>query len=75
LLPRGLLRVLLVEALVPVAWLEVVPWLVKRILRVVVWDPSSGSYGFDHLSSLGVLYGFGLVLVVVLREWRGNDCV
>jgi hypothetical protein len=65
----------LVEALIPVARLEGVPWLVKRILRAVVRDSSSGSYGFNHLSGLCVLYGFGLVLIVVFRKWRGDDCV
>jgi hypothetical protein len=75
LLPRGLLGVLLVGALVPIVWLEVVSWLVERILGAVVWDSSSGPYSFDHLLGFGVLYGFGLVLVVILGEWGSNDRV
>jgi hypothetical protein len=66
---------LLIEVLVPVARLEGVPWLVKHILRAVVWDPSSGSYSFYHLFCLGVLYGFGLILVVVFQERRCDDCI
>jgi hypothetical protein len=75
LLSWRLLGVLLIGALVPATWLEVVSWLVERVLKAVIWDPSSGSYGFDHLSSLSVLYSFGLVLVVVFREWGSDDCI
>src|SRR5580693_5203332 len=71
LLSRGLL----IGSLVPVTWLEVIPRLVKRILGSIVWDSSSGPYGLDHLSGFGMLYGFGFVLVVILREWEHNDCV
>jgi hypothetical protein len=74
-LSRGLLRVLLIEALVPVAWLEGVPWLVKCILRAGVWDSSSGSYSLYHLSGFSVLYGLGLVLVVVFGHRRGDNCI
>jgi hypothetical protein len=56
-------------------WLKVVPLLVERVLGAVIWDPSSGSYSFYHLSSLGVLHGFGLVLVVVLWEGGCDDCI
>jgi hypothetical protein len=71
LLSRGLL----IGSLVPVTWLEVIPRLVKRILGLIVWDSSSGPYGLDHLLGFGMLYGFGFVLVVILREWGHNDCV
>jgi hypothetical protein len=72
LLSLRLLGVLLIEALVPVTWLEVASWLIERVLRAVIRDPSSGSYGFDHLSSLSVLYGLGLVLIVIFRERGGQ---
>jgi hypothetical protein len=75
LLSQGLLGVLLIGSLVPVAWLEVIPWLIKHTLGAVVWDSSPGSYSFDHLSSFGVLYGLGLVLVVVFGHWRGDYCI
>jgi hypothetical protein len=65
----------LIEALVPAARLEGVPWLVKCVLRAAVWNSSSGSYRFYHLSGFGVLYGLGLVLVVVFRHQRGDDCI
>jgi hypothetical protein len=71
----GLLGVLLIEALVPVVWLEVIPWLVESVLGAIIWDPLSGPYSFDHLSSLSVLYGFGFILIVVFRERRGDDCI
>src|SRR5580693_2416727 len=74
LLPRGLLGVLLIRVLIPVVRLEVVLRLVECVLGAVVWDPSSGPYSFDHLSSFSVLYGLGFVLVVVFGEWRGDDC-
>jgi hypothetical protein len=65
----------LVISLIPAMWLKVVPLLVERVLGAVIWDPSSGSYSFYHLSSLGVLHGFGLVLVVVLWEGGCDDCI
>jgi hypothetical protein len=75
LLSRGLLGILLIVSLVPVAWLEGVPLLVECILQSVVGDASPGPYGFDHLVCFGVLYGFGFVFVVVLWEWEGDDRV
>ena len=59
--------------LVPVAWLEGVPWLTKCVLRAVVRDSSPGPYSLDHLFGFSVLYRFGLVLVVVLGHRRGDD--
>ena len=75
LLPQGLLGTLLVGALVPSTWLEVVPWLIECVLGAIVWDPSSGSYSFNHLPSFGMLYGLSFVLVVVFGKWRGDDCI
>jgi hypothetical protein len=71
----GLLRVLLVVSLIPAVWLEAIPLLAERILRSIVWGPLSSSYGFDHLSGLGVLYCFGLVFVVGFRKWGSDDRV
>jgi hypothetical protein len=75
LLSQGLLGVLLIVSLVPVTWLEGVSLLVKCVLWSVVGDASSGSYSLNHLARLGILYGLGFVLVVVLREWEGDDGV
>jgi hypothetical protein len=74
-LSQGLLGVLLAVSLVPVAWLEVVPLLVERVLRSVVGNASSGSDCFDHLVCLGVLYGLGFILVVILWKGEGDDRV
>jgi hypothetical protein len=73
LLPWGLLGVLLVVLLIPVAWLEGVSLLVERVLGSVVGDASPGSYSLNHLARLGVLYGFGFVFVVVFWKWEGDD--
>jgi hypothetical protein len=70
-----LLGVLLVESLIPVTRLEIIPWLIERILGAIVWDSLSGPYGFDHLLSFSMLYGFGFVFIVILGEWGSDDCV
>jgi hypothetical protein len=75
LLPWGLLGVLLIVLLVPVVWLEGVSLLVECVLGSVVGDASPGPYSFNHLASFGILYGFGLIFVVILREREGNDGV
>jgi hypothetical protein len=75
-LSPGLLRVVLVRGpLRPVAGLEVVSWLVKRVLGTIVRDSSPGPYGFDHLSGFSVLDCFGFVFVVVSWEWGADDGV
>jgi hypothetical protein len=66
---------LLIGTLVPTALWEVAPELLKGVLRVVIRDSSSGPYGFDHLSGLGVLDGFGFVLLVGFWEWWGDNCI
>ena len=75
LLSRGLLRVLLVRALIPATLLHAASELLERILWAVIWDSSSGPYCFDHLSRFGVLNGFGLVLLVSFWERWGDNCV
>jgi hypothetical protein len=75
LLSWGLLRVLLVRALVPTALLYAASELLERVLWAIVWDSSSSSYRFDHLSGLCVLDGFGFMLLVGFRERWGDDCV
>ena len=59
-------------ALGPVAWLEVVLWLVERVLWMAVRDSSSSSYSLDHLSGFSELNCFGFILVVICWE-RGVD--
>jgi hypothetical protein len=73
LLPRRLLRV--ARALAPVALLCATPELLEGVLRAVIWDSSSSPYRFDHLSGLGMLNGFGFVLLIGFWERRGNDRV
>jgi hypothetical protein len=65
----------LIVSLIPIAWLEVVSLLVECVLRSVVGNASSGSDGFNHLACLGVLYGFGFILVVVFWKGEGDDRV
>jgi hypothetical protein len=66
---------LLIILAIPAALLEVASELLEVVLGSVVRDSSACAYCFDHLSGLGVLDGFGLVLLVVLREWGCYDCV
>jgi len=71
-----LLQVILVGwSLYPVAGLEIVLWLVERVLRTVIWDSPPGSDGFDHLSGFGVLNCLGFVFVVVSQEWGSYNCI
>jgi hypothetical protein len=73
LLPWRLLRV--VRTLSPIALLSATSELLEGVLRAIIRDSSSGSYCFDHLSGLGVLNGFGLVLLVGFWERWGDDRV
>ena len=73
LLPWGLLGV--VGALIPVALLCAASELLEGVLRAIIRDSSSGPYCFDHLSGLGVLNGFGLVLLIGFWERWGNDYI
>jgi hypothetical protein len=61
--------------LIPTALLHAASELLKRVLWAVIRDSPSSPYRFDHLSGLGVLNGFGFVLLVGFWERRGNDCV
>ena len=73
LLPRRLLGV--VGTLAPVTLLYAASELLEGVLRAVIRDSLSSPYCFDHLSSLGVLNGFGFVLLIGFWERWGNDCV
>jgi hypothetical protein len=55
--------------------LEGVSLLVECVLWLIVGDALSGSYSLNHLARLGILYGFGFVLVIVFWEWEGDDGV
>jgi hypothetical protein len=61
--------------LCPIAALKVVSRLVEQVLGPIVWDSSSGPYGFDHLPSFSMLDGFSLIVVVVDREWGADNHV
>jgi hypothetical protein len=70
LLRRPLL--VLLRASSPRAWSEL-PLIVVE--SSWVWQPSSGSDEFNHLSAFRDIDGPGFVLVVVLREWNLDDFV
>jgi hypothetical protein len=62
-------------SLVPVLWLELISVLEGVLGTVVSGDPSSRSYGFDHLLCFGELDCFVFVVIVCCGEWWADDLV
>jgi hypothetical protein len=69
---------LVLRASSPCTWSELVLALILPLIVVIpswVWQSSSGSDEFNHLSSLCDIDGSGFVFVVVLGEWNLDDFV